>query len=105
MPIDLESLSVQELFELNDRIIRRVHYLCSLNTRAHLDRFEPGDRVAFQCDGRAAAGVVVRVNRKTLSIKSKDSRWKVPPQFVTKLARLGAPAAKTIEEILGEQGR
>jgi hypothetical protein len=105
MPIDLESLSVQELFDLNERIIRRVHYLYTLNTRAQLDKFELGDRVAFQSDGRTMEGIVIRVNRKTLSIKTKDSRWKIPPHFVTKLARPGAPAAKTIEEILGDHGR
>lgn len=99
--IDIEQLSLDELFELNGRIIRRVQYLQGLKTQAALDRFSVGDTVSYQSDGRTVQGVVIRVNRKTLSIKTKDSHWNIPPRFVTKLSSLGSPAARTIEEILG----
>ena len=42
MPIDIEKLSVEELIDLNKRVVRRIQYLHSLKTRAHLDRFEGG---------------------------------------------------------------
>lgn len=100
MPFDIEKLSLDELYELNKRIIHRVQYLQSLKTRAALDKFELGDRVAFQSDGRRIEGVVIRVNRKTLSVKTADARWNISPRFVTKVASFGAPAPKTIEEIL-----
>ena len=105
MPIDIERLSLEELIELNRRIIQRVEYLHGLKTRARLDKFEPGDRVTFQSDGRAVEGIVIRVNRKTLSVKTKGSRWNLHPDFVTKLPSAGAGVPKTIEEILGDGGR
>ncbi|MBI5884286.1 MAG: hypothetical protein HZB91_14415 [Elusimicrobia bacterium] len=46
MSIDIEKLGLAGLLDLNRRIIRRVEYLHSLKTRAHLDRFEVGDRVS-----------------------------------------------------------
>ena len=86
MPIDIEKLSVEELIELNKRVVRRIEYLHSLKTRAHLDRFEVGDRVTFQSDGRIVEGIVTRVNRKTLSVRTKDTRWNIHPRFVTKIS-------------------
>ena len=86
MPIDIEKLSLDELIDLNRRVVRRIQYLASLKTRAQLDRFEVGDRVTFQSDGRAVEGIVVRVNRKTLSIRTKDTHWNIHPKFLTKVS-------------------
>jgi hypothetical protein len=84
MPIDIERFSLEELIDLNKRVVRRIEYLHGLKTRAHLDKFEEGDRVTFQSDGRTVEGIVTRVNRKTLSIRTKDTRWNIHPHFVTK---------------------
>lgn len=100
MPIDIEKLSLEELLDLNRRIVRRIEYLHSLKTRAHLDRFEIGDRVSFQSDGRAVEGIVVRVNRKTLSVKTKDTHWNIHPRFVTKLPGPAAELPKDVQDIL-----
>ena len=51
MPIDIEKFSLEELVDLNKRVVRRIEYLHSLKTRAHLDKFEVGDKVTFQSDG------------------------------------------------------
>ncbi len=102
MPFDIEKLSMEELLELNRRIIHRFQYLRSLKTRAELDKFEVGDRVSFRSDGREVEGIVVRVNRKTVSVKTKDSHWTIPPKFLTRTAgTAGVPL--TIEDILGER--
>ena len=86
MSIEIEKLSIEELMDLNKRIIRRIEYLHSLKTRAHLDRYEVGDKVTFQSDGRTVEGIVTRVNRKTLSVRTKDTRWNIHPKFVTKVS-------------------
>ena len=86
MPIDIEKLALEDLLDLNRRVIRRIQYLSSLKTRSQLDRYEVGDRVSFQSDGRAVEGIIVRVNRKTLSVRTKDSHWNLHPHFVTKLS-------------------
>lgn len=100
MPIDVEKLSLEELLELNKRIVRRVDYLRSLKTRAHLDRFEAGDRVTFQSEGRMVEGVVVRVNQKTLSLKTKDACWRIHPRFLTKLPGPKAEIPKDVLDIM-----
>ncbi len=99
MHIDIEKLSLEELLELNRRVVRRIDYLHSLKTRAHLDRFEPGDRISFQSDGHAVEGVVLRVNSKTLSIRTKDAHWNIHPRFVTKLPVAGGEPHRVINEI------
>jgi len=102
MPFDIEKLSLEELFDLNKRVVRRIRYLHSLKTRAQLDQFEVGDRVSFQSDGRAVEGIVVRVNRKTVSVKTRDSHWTIPPKFLTRMP--GTPGVPlTIEDVLGER--
>jgi hypothetical protein len=86
MQFDIEKLSMDELMTLNRRVVERIQYLHSLNTRTQLDRFDVGDRVSFQSDGRAVEGIVVRVNRKTLSIHTEHSHWNIHPKFLTKVS-------------------
>ena len=82
--MDIEKLSLSELIELNKRVVRRIRYLSELKTGSQLDRFEVGDRVRFQNQGQSMAGVVVRVNRKSLSVKIADAVWRIHPSLVTK---------------------
>ncbi len=102
MSIDIEKLNLEELIALNHRVIRRIEYFHGLKTQAHLDRFEVGDRVSFLSDGRAVEGIVTRVNHKTLSVKTKDSRWTIHPQFLTKISGAGQERALTVDDILGK---
>ena len=97
MPIDIEKFSLEELFDLNKRIVRRIEYLHSLKTRSHLDKFEVGDRVTFKSDGRVVEGIVTRVNRKTLSIRTKDTRWNIHPKFITKVSETKFDLPKIFE--------
>lgn len=90
MSFDIEKLSLDELIALNRRVVDRIQYLHSLKTRAQLDRFEVGDRVSFQSDGRVVEEIVVRVNRKTLSIHTDHSHWNIHPRFLTKVS--GSPS-------------
>lgn len=100
MHIDIEKLSLEELIELNKRVVRRIEYLHGLKTRAHLDRFEIGDCVSFQSEGRMVEGVVVRVNQKTLSIKTKDTYWRIHPRFLTKLPGPKAEIPQDVRDII-----
>lgn len=100
MSIDIDKLSLEELLDLNKRVVRRIDYLHSLKTRAHLDRFEPGDRVSFQSEGRPIEGVVVRVNQKTLSVKTKDTYWRIHPRFLTKLPGPKAEIPRDVQDIM-----
>ena len=97
--MDIEKLSLDQLLDLNRRVVRRIEYLHGLKTRANLDRFEVGDRVSFLSEGRAVEGIVVRVNRKTLSIRTPDAHWNIHPRFITRLPALGAEPPKILRDI------
>lgn len=98
--MDIEKLSLEQLLDLNHRIVRRIDYLHSLKTRAHLDRFEVGDRVTFQSEGRPVAGFVLRVNQKTISIKTKDGYWRINPRFLTKMPGPKAEIPQDVRDIV-----
>ena len=105
MSIDIEKLSLEELIHLNRRVVERIRYLHSLKTRAQLDRFEPGDRVSFQSDGRTVTGIVIRVNRKTLSIHTDDhGRWNIHPKFLTKIQTANSPLPQEVRNLIEGQG-
>ena len=101
MQFDIEKLSLEELAALNRRVVDRLRYLHSLKTRAQLDRFEVGDRVSFQSDGRAVEGIVVRVNRKTLSIHTEHSHWNIHPKFLTKVSGSPSRLPQDIKDLMG----
>lgn len=82
--VDIERLSLEELIDLNKRIVHRMRYLSELKTGAKLNRFEVGDRVSFQNGGATVEGVVVRVNRKSLSVRTKTTLWRIHPDLVKK---------------------
>jgi hypothetical protein len=100
--MDIEKMTLEQLLDLNKRVVRRIDYLHSLKTRAHLDRFEIGDRVSFQSEGRPVEGVVVRVSQKTLSIKTKDTYWRIHPRFLTKLPGPRAEIPRDVQDIMEE---
>lgn len=91
--MDIEKLSLEQLIELNRRIVRRIRYLSEIKTGDALRKFEIGDRVSFQNEGRTVEGMVVRVNQKTATIQTKEGSWRIPPRFLTKvdLRRLPQP--------------
>lgn len=104
MSVDIEKLSLDELIDLNRRVVRRIQYLVSLKTRAQLDRFEIGDRVTFQSEDRAVSGVVIRVNRKTLSIHTDDhGHWNIHPKFLTKVQTANSPLPQDVRNIIEGQ--
>jgi len=43
MKIDIDSLSYDELFELNHKIVERLKFLDSMHTHKEMMQFSPGD--------------------------------------------------------------
>ena len=101
--MNVEKLSLEQLFKLNKRIIERIEYLQSLKTRAHLDRFEVGDQVSFPSEGHQIKGVVIRVNKKTVSIKTNEGSWRIPPRFLTRIPELRTKISKDVRDIIERQ--
>jgi hypothetical protein len=46
-----------------------------------LQSFDVGDQVSFKHEGKTITGTVIRVNQKSLSVKTKEgTRWYVDPR-------------------------
>ena len=85
MDIQIENLSLKELVELHDKVARRMWELGRTELAAKLGEFQIGNPVSFQSEGKTITGTVIRVNRKSLSIRSQEGHYfYVPPWAVTK---------------------
>ena len=87
MNINIDGLSKKELLELNRRIIARLKYLSERYTLEFSKKFRIGDVVEFRSEESMIRGIVIRINRKTLSIKTEEGHWNVPPQFLRKVGK------------------
>jgi hypothetical protein len=84
MNIDLESMTEEELIELNQRIVSRLRFLREVDAHYSMMEFKIGDRVMFQPPGQAPlTGVLIRYNRKSVSVQTDSGgRWTVAPQLL-----------------------
>jgi hypothetical protein len=84
---DIDSLSEEELTELNHKIVARLRFLSQMRShRAMLD-FRIGQRVKFRPAGRPdLIGILTRYNRKTVTvITDSGEHWNVAPSLLSKL--------------------
>lgn len=82
--MEIENLSLEELVKLNSKIIKRIRELNKIRLCSDLQKFEVGDRVCFDGNGSIITGVVIRVNQKSLTIKTDQGMWYVAPKLVKK---------------------
>jgi len=87
MSIDIDKLSKEQLLALNRRIVERLNYLAARETLEVSKKFRVGDTVEFQSEESTIQGIVIRINRKTLSIRTKEGQWNIPPQFLKKVTQ------------------
>ncbi len=85
MDTDVDKLTLKELVELNHRICERIKNLTDKERFEVLQNFHVGEQVRFQSEGNAITGIVIRINRKTISVKTKEGYWNIEPQFITKV--------------------
>ncbi|MBB4233396.1 hypothetical protein [Rhizobium mongolense] len=84
--IDLDDLSEAELIALHDAVVDRLHFLHRQKTTHALLRLSIGERVMFEDNsGQTQAGIVIRRNRKTVTVHGDNGRqWNVSPQLLRK---------------------
>lgn len=77
----IKRLGEDDLLFLNRLIIERLQLISQARSTALMTSFTVGDRVGFQApDGRELQGMVIRLNKKTISIHTDDNhRWNVAP--------------------------
>lgn len=87
MEFDIDKLSREELLELNHRIVERLKYLASREALELSKQFKVGEIVEFRGGKNMVRGVIIRINRKTMSIKTSEGQWNVHPQFLKKVEK------------------
>lgn len=79
--IDIDGLSEDELVALNVRIVERLRFLHQQKTTSALQDIKIGTGVIFEGPGgEIIRGIVIRRNRKTVTVHTdNDRRWNVSP--------------------------
>jgi len=95
MKIDLDRLTEPELIDLNHRIVARLRLFAQLRAHTSMLEFKVGERVSFEAeDGRLITGMLVRYNKKTVSLVTDDGhRWNVSPALLKRAASTIKPSA------------
>ena len=80
--------SEEDLLFLNRMVVERLNLLAQARSTVQLAQFAEGDRVEFTAqDGTIKRAVVVRLNKKTASLRTDDAQnWKVSPALLRKAA-------------------
>ncbi len=80
----IKRLGEEDLLFLNRLIVERLKLISQARATALMTSFTKGDRVAFQSpDGRTLEGMVLRLNKKTVSIATGDGHhWNVSPSLL-----------------------
>lgn len=83
----IKNLSEKELIYLNRLVIERLKLISQEKSTTQMMRFNIGERVSFTApDGRRKQGVIVRLNKKTVSLRTDDDEnWNVAPGLLRNL--------------------
>jgi len=84
---DIDSLSEDELIELNHKIVARLRFLNQMRSHSAMLEFRIGERVTFRPVGRSAViGIITHYNKKTVTVVTDSGeRWNVTPNLLSRL--------------------
>ena len=87
MEIDIDSMSYDELLELNHRIVARLKFLDSMHAHKEMMQFSPGDQVCFESPWRGKEfGTLVKYNKKTVTVITESGqKWNISPHLLSKV--------------------
>lgn len=76
----IKRLNEEDLLFLNRLIVERLKLISQARATTLMTSFTRGDRVGFETpDGRTLEGVVLRLNKKTITVAASDGgQWNVP---------------------------
>ena len=85
--IDIDSLSEEELIELNHKVVARLRFLHQMRSHSAMLGFRIGERVKFHPDGGAVVfGTLTRYNKKTVTVVTDaGENWNVAPGLLSKV--------------------
>jgi hypothetical protein len=86
LPIDIDSLSEDELIELNHKVVARLRFLSQMRSHSAMLDFRIGERVKFHPEGSPELlGTLTRYNKKTVTVVTDAGQhWNVSPSLLTK---------------------
>jgi len=91
MPIDIDGLSLDELMQLNHRVVERIKILQAMQAHVDMMAFNLGAKVSFDTDEGRIVGTLVKYNRKTVTVLSDDGRqWRVTPGLLSAVKDVGS---------------
>lgn len=84
--IDIDSLSEDELIELNHKVVARLRFLSQMRSHSAMLDFRVGEKVKFRPDGGAElVGTLTRYNKKTVTVVTDAGQhWNVSPSLLTR---------------------
>ena len=99
--IDIDSLSEDELIELNHKVVARLRFLNQMRSHSAMLDFRIGERVKFHPSGSPdLIGTLTRYNKKTVTvITDSGQHWNVAPGLLTKVDSAGRSAKPSDTEI------
>lgn len=87
----IKRLGEEDLLFLNRLIVERLNLISQARAITLMTSFTRGDRVGFQApDGRMLEGMVLRLNKKTVSVATDDGhQWNVAPGLLRLIQSVG----------------
>jgi len=102
--IDIDSLSEEELVELNHKVVARLRFLHQMRSHSAMLDFRIGERVKFHPDGRGVVcGTLTRYNRKTVTVVTDaGENWNVAPGLLSKVDSASAQKARPDVDVIAQ---
>lgn len=85
----VSKLNEEELLFLDRLIVERLKLISQAKSTVMMSNFHVGERVCFTaCTGNLKRGVILKLNKKTASIKTDDGNlWNVAPALLKKIKK------------------
>lgn len=98
--IDIDSLSEEELVELNHKVVARLRFLHQMRSHSAMLDFRIGERVKFHPDGRGVLfGTLTRYNKKTVTVVTDaGENWNVAPGLLSRVDSAGGRKSKAEDD-------
>jgi len=95
--IDIDTLSEDELIELNHKVVARLRFLSQMRSHSAMLDFRVGERVKFHLDdSRELLGTLTRYNKKTVTVVTDAGQhWNVSPSLLTRANPSGTATANS----------
>ncbi|TSC55708.1 MAG: Uncharacterized protein G01um101418_729 [Parcubacteria group bacterium Gr01-1014_18] len=79
----LNRLSEDDLRLLNRMVVERLKLYHKVRDLKNLAQFNVMDRVCFNSEGRQIVGIVIKLNRRSVTLRADDGhQWNVSPALL-----------------------